>query len=306
MTLNPIFESCARRRMRLFRTPLIIGIYCAVLSVCALSLLTAFMGQGVTVGRMRDGVECYIWMTALQFFLVLLVAPALSAGSIAGERERRTFDLLVMTGVGARRIIAGKLLENFAFLVLLILCGAPVMALALLTGGVTPGQIAVTLLYLMAIAFSALCVGMAATVIMRRSLSAVITAYLAVFAIGALSWGLSRHGPLAAAYTMQSLGALAQKSTSEILMGMPVPIFFNPAVGLVMLLASQTGILHRTMETTMRLYHIYSAAKAAGFAAVSAACLMAMLAFAAALLALATLLLRAQTDGFGRKRHEKR
>lgn len=306
MTLNPIFESCARRRMRLFRTPLIIGVYCAVLCVCALSLLTAFMGQGVTVGRMRDGVECYIWMTALQFFLILLVAPALSAGSIAGERERRTFDLLLVTGVGARRMIMGKLLENFAFLALLIVCGAPVMALTLLTGGVTPGQIAVTLLVLMAIAFSTLCVGMAVSVVMKRSLSAVIVSYLAVFSIGALSWGLSKHGPFAAAYTLQSLHALSQKSTAEILVGMPVPIFFNPAVGLVMLLASQTGILHRTMETTMRLYHIYSASKAAGFAAVSAVCLLTMLASAALLLALAVLLLRVQMDGFGRRRRAKR
>lgn len=306
MMLNPIFESSARRRMRAFKTPLIVGVYCAVLAVCALSLLTAFMGQGVTVGRMRDGVECYIWMTALQFLLILLVAPALSAGSIAGERERRTFDLLLVTGIGARRMMMGKLLEDFAFLALLILCGAPVMALALLTGGVTAGQIAVTMLYLAAIAFSALCVGLAVSVVMKRSLSAVIVSYLAVFAIGALSWGLSKHGPLAAAYTAQSLRALAQKPSPEILRGMPVPIFFNPAVGLVMLLASQTGILHRTMETTMRLYHIYSASRAAGFAAVSAACLLTMLASAVLLLMLAVALLHAQTDGFGGKRRTKR
>ena len=299
--MNPVFESSARRRMRSWKTPLVITAYlCALLALSA-SQLTAFMGQGVSVGRMRLGIECYIWLTAIQLLLIVLVAPALSAVSIAGERERQTFDLLLVTGIGTRRIVMGKMMESFSFLALLILSGAPVQALVLLTGGVTLGDVVMTLLYLAAIAFAALSVGMVASVLMRRSLTAIIVSYLSIFAIGALAWALAKHGPLAAKYTYKSLQALADMPVWQILAGMPVTIFFCPPVGLVMLLASQTGILHMTMEHTMRLNDIYSAARYAGFGSVSMASLGAVMLAAAGMTALAILLLTLQTQVRRRK-----
>lgn len=295
MRLNPIFESSARRRMRTGKTPVILTAYLAGLLAFALSQLTLFLGQGVQVVRMRLSTEWYIWQTALQFFLIVLVAPALSAGSVAGERERQTFDLLLVTGVGTRRIILGKLMEDFAFLALLILCGMPVMALAHAISGVPLLQLAMTVLWLLVIALEALAVGMAASVCCRRSLTAIISAYLAIFVLGAGSWVMAKHGPLAARYTAASLRALAGMNPAEILAGMPLPVFFCPAVGLVTLLAQQTGILHNTMENTLRLFDIYTAAKAAGFGAVSLACLLASCLSTAVLIALSMLILHLQT-----------
>lgn len=302
MMLNPIFESSARRRMRTVRTPAIVTAYAAVMAGLALSQMTAFFGQGTTVGAMRLGVECYIWMTALQLLLIILVAPALSAVSIAGERERQTFDLLLVTGVGPLSIVWGKLMESFAFLALLILCGAPAMALSIVTGGVSLSNIALTLLMLMLIAFAALSVGMVVSVLTRRTISAIIAAYLAVLAIGALSWGLAKHGPLAAKYTYESLRRLNDLPTWRVIFGMPVTIFLNPAVALVTLLASQTGILHTTMSSTLRLYDIYSAFRVAGFGWVSLTC-FAVIALASALMtALAVLILRSQTGATRRRK----
>ena len=51
----------------------------------------------------------------------------MTSASIAGERERQTLDLLLVTNTGSFRIIAGKVMESFAVLALLILCGLPVM-----------------------------------------------------------------------------------------------------------------------------------------------------------------------------------
>ena len=208
MKRNPIFESSARRRMRMGKTPVILTAYLAALLMLALCELNGFFGQGVGVANMRLGIECYIWMTALQFFLILLVAPALGAGSIAGERERQTFDLLLVTGVGARRTVLGKLTENWAFLVLLIACSAPVMGVVLVTGGVSVADVLTTLLYLAVIALAALSTGIVMSVVFRRTIVAVIASYLAIFAIGAGTWALAKHGPLAAAYTYKSLQML--------------------------------------------------------------------------------------------------
>ena len=295
--LNPIFESSARRRMRTLRTPLVMTAYTGSLLAFTFGSLGVFLGQGVTVTQMRLGTEWYIWLTALEFLLTVLVAPALSAGSIAGERERQTMDLLLVTGAGARRIVMGKLMESFAFLSLLILCGMPVMALACVLGGVTLLQVLMTTVWLLVIALEALAVGMAVSVLCRRSLTAILGAYLAVFALGIGAWGLAKHGPLAAHYTQMMLRMLPDMGTAAVLRGMPVPVFFCPTVGLVTLLAHQTGILHNTMENTLRLYHIYYAAKAAGFGAVSAVCLLCSLLSTAVLTALAIAVLHLQADG---------
>lgn len=160
MTMNPIFESNARRRMRAVKTPVILTLYFATMLIFSLCMLTDFMGRGLQIYAFRKSTEWMIWATALQFFLIILVAPALSAGSIAGERERQTFDLLLVTGVGARRIIMGKLMEHFAFLLVLIVGSFPIMMLANVTGGLPVSDILMILLFLAVIAFAALSVGM--------------------------------------------------------------------------------------------------------------------------------------------------
>lgn len=287
MKLNPIFESSARRRMRTGKTALVLTVYMAALLVFALSQLSVFFGRGVTAGQMRKSTEGYIWLTAMQLALIVAVVPALSAVSIAGERERQTFDLLLVTGVGTRRIVLGKLMENFVFLALLIGAGAPVMMLAHVTAGIPVIQVFITLLYLLAIALEALSVGMVCSALCRRTLSAIVMTYLAIGLLGGGAWALAKHGPFAAHYTYESLRTLAGMGTGRILLGMPLPVFFCPAVGLVSLLAHQTGILHTTMQSTMRLFDIYSAMKAAGFGAVAAASLGATCVSTALLTALA-------------------
>lgn len=299
--LNPIFESLARRRMRTDKTPLIWTAWVAALLLFAAAGLGEFMGQGVRIDQMRRSTEWYIWLTAMQMALVVLVSPALSAVSISGERERQTFDLLLSTGIGARRIIMGKLMENFAFLALLIVGGAPVMMLAYVTGGVPIWQLGATLIWLLLIAAEALAVGMLVSVVCRRTLTSIIAAYLTVVLLGAASWALAKHGPFAAQYTYKALEALEGMDTASILRGMPIPIFFNPAVGMVTLLAHQTGILHNTMQNTLRLFDIYTAAKVAGFGAVSLACFAASIVSTAALVLLSMLALHIQTGAARRK-----
>lgn len=54
-------------------------------------------------------------MIMLQFGMLVLVAPAMTAGSISGERERQTLDLLLVTNTGPVKLVLGKLLESFSF-----------------------------------------------------------------------------------------------------------------------------------------------------------------------------------------------
>ena len=300
MMLNPIFESSARRRMRTIKTPIILTLYWASMLIFSLSMLTDFMGQGLQVYMFRRSTEWIIWATALQFFLIVLVAPALSACSIAGERERQTFDLLLITGIGVLRIILGKLMEHFAFLLLLIVGSFPIMMLANVTGGMPVSDILMIMLFLAIIAFAALSVGMVVSTLFKRSLSAIVVTYLAVFAIGISTWIMARCEILASdSYEM--LCELETASPATVLASIPKTIFLNPAVMLVMLLAGETGILHRTMEDTMRLMDIYTMSSYVGFSPVAKVGILSIFAASVFLIVLAIVLLYIQTNG--RKRH---
>ena len=300
MMLNPIFESSARRRMRTIKTPIILTLYWTSMLIFSLSMLTDFMGQGLQVYMFRRSTEWIIWATALQFFLIVLVAPALSACSIAGERERQTFDLLLITGIGVPRIILGKLMEHFAFLLLLIVGSFPIMMLANVTGGMPVSDILMIMLFLAIIAFAALSVGIAVSTLFKRSLSAIVVTYLAVFAIGISTWIMARCEILAAdSYEM--LYELETASPATVLASIPKTIFLNPAVMLVMLLAGETGILHRTMEDTMRLMDIYTMSSYVGFSPVAKVGILSIFAASVFLIVLAIVLLYVQTNV--RKRH---
>ncbi len=53
-----------------------------------------------------------------QFFLVALVAPTFAAGSITGEKERKTYEMLLASPLRANRtILVGKLLSSLTYLV---------------------------------------------------------------------------------------------------------------------------------------------------------------------------------------------
>ena len=59
-------------------------------------------------------------VTAVELGLICLLAPALTADLISGERERQTLDLLLVTPLSRRQIVVGKLVAALGSLMLLI------------------------------------------------------------------------------------------------------------------------------------------------------------------------------------------
>lgn len=66
-------------------------------------------------------------VVALQLALALLLVVPAAASSIAGERERNTFDLLVVGRLTAKEIVASKLAGSVAVVALLLVAAAPVL-----------------------------------------------------------------------------------------------------------------------------------------------------------------------------------
>jgi ABC-type transport system involved in multi-copper enzyme maturation permease subunit len=67
---------------------------------------------------------------------VLLFVPGLTAGAIAGERERQTLLPLQVTLLRPRSIVVGKVLAGASFLVLLLVASLPVLVVSYMLGGI--------------------------------------------------------------------------------------------------------------------------------------------------------------------------
>jgi len=256
---NPIFVFCAKRRMRSFRTSAVFTLYTLILLALSLSMSLSGIGRGyVTTQIMRSGIEGYIWLTFLQFALIVLIAPAMTAGAISGERERQTLDLLLVTDTGSFKIVFGKLMDAFLFLAVLVLSSAPFLSLVFVTGGIEPVEVLRTLLFLIVSAFAALSVGIFSSALFRRTATAAVTAYLIVFAIGLGTLLPLFFGTDAAIRRLSQDAALMQSITPDQAMALiPKVTLVNPAIGLVSLLVDQTELIRTTFSNTIPYGYIY-------------------------------------------------
>lgn len=72
----------------------------------------------------------------VQFLLASLMAPSFTAGAISGEKERKSYEMLLATPLKPRDIVFGKLGAALTHLGILMICSLPIVMLCLPLGGV--------------------------------------------------------------------------------------------------------------------------------------------------------------------------
>ena len=298
MMLNPILAFSATRRMRSFRTMLIVIAYVAVLLLLALAFMSPFLRDSLTLTTMSRGPLSYLVLVAAQFGLLILIAPAMTSASIAGERERQTMDLLLVTNTGSVRIVAGKVMESFAVLALLIVCGLPVMCLCLLTGGVSMGQILIGELFLLAEAFACVSVGVFCSAIARSTVLSGVMSYAMILLIGLVTalpflFGYPRS-ITNVLYDRTQYAALTAGGAREMISPL---LYLNPGFGLLALVQGQLHVFSNYAENMERgrIMATWMMGERAGWIFIALVCAGAMILISIVLLGLASLMIRRKT-----------
>ena len=158
--LNPVLIKELRGRMRGARAFVLLTIYLLILSGVTLLFYAAIAdvsASDLNAGR-QIGKGLFLLIATVSLIEVCLITPALTAGGIAGEKERQTYDLLVSSLLSPWQIAWGKLGAALSFALLMILTvGYIPFVLPLLLKGVTvdPAKIAHTLVLLMVLPLAA-------------------------------------------------------------------------------------------------------------------------------------------------------
>jgi ABC-type Na+ efflux pump permease subunit len=139
----------------------------------------------VAVFARQFALACFV----AQFAAVLLITPAFTAGAVAEERQRRTLDDLLITGLSSRAIIFGKLLARWIQIVSVLLAGVPILTLLTLWGGADFPQIILGLFMSELIALVAVSFGLWCSVEMNTVTGAIFAAYC--LTLPTLGYGVS-------------------------------------------------------------------------------------------------------------------
>ena len=197
---NPVVLRDLRAQMRGTKSYWFIGSYLLLLSILAVAGYGQATHQGLgsanTVAQVNI-VDAQGQLSQMYYFifgtiaaLILLIAPALTAASIVGERQRLSFDLLVTTPLKASEILAGKLISSIAFLGLLLGLSLPAAALCVILGGATLGDVLRTYAQFAIDGTVLAAIGLFFSCAAKTNLLAVIWSYATVGALFYLTFAL--------------------------------------------------------------------------------------------------------------------
>lgn len=126
-----------------------------------------------------------------QFAAISLLIPGAAATAIAGEKERKTYEMLLASPLPPTAIVLGKFLASMTHLLLILIASAPIVFVCLPLGGIATEEVIAAYV---AIVSTSVALGMLAiycSSLFRRSSSAMAVSYMCVLPvviIAALLW----------------------------------------------------------------------------------------------------------------------
>lgn len=196
-TANPILAREIKERMRALRAPIVLTVYLLMLGLVVFGVerTTGRESPFASLTAATAGRTVYHYLLAFLLLLLVLMVPAISAGSISGERERETLHLVQVTTLSPHRIVLGKLGASMSWVTLLALATVPLVSVSFVLGGVSVGDVARGYAFVLFVALTVAMVTIGISARMRRTIGATVVAFLFVAAITigtAISFGLVR------------------------------------------------------------------------------------------------------------------
>ncbi|HSU46038.1 MAG TPA: ABC transporter permease [Arthrobacter sp.] len=177
-----------RQRLRARGWYIMLGVWFVVIGFVTLLTWSSWNASRVyaensngTVGS--AGSMIFEIVVAFVLLFGLLVAPALSANAVNGDRAGGTLAILQVTLLTPGQILWGKFLASWIAALAFLVTSLPFLIFAVLQGGMTAGHILVALLML-ALELGVVCgIGVGISALANRPLFSIVISYLTVAAL---------------------------------------------------------------------------------------------------------------------------
>ncbi len=199
LTENPVMQRELLTNLRANRSFVLMLVY--QLALASVLLVAYPSGQRVDLSTDSSAARQLVDFFFLgQYILASLMAPTFAAGAISGEKERKTYEMLLASPLRPWAIVIGKMIASLTHLAVLIFASLPIIMLALPLGGVHPTEILAAYLWLLISIVLFGSIGLACSCAFRRTAASLVVSYLVILPlviVGAIFWrGLESSGTL--------------------------------------------------------------------------------------------------------------
>lgn len=126
-----------------------------------------------------------------QFAIASLMAPSFTAGAITGEKERKTYEMLLASPLRPWAIVTGKLIAALAHLVVLVAGSLPIIMLCLPLGGVSIFELLAAYIGLLSAIFLFGSISIFCSSYFKRTSASLVVSYvliLPILILGVVLW----------------------------------------------------------------------------------------------------------------------
>lgn len=170
-----------------------------------------------------------------QFVIASMMAPSFAAGSITGEKERHTYEMLLASPLRPAAIVLGKLVAALTHLAVLIFASLPIVMLCLPLGGVSVYEVLAAYIGLILSVITFGMISVACSAFFQRTSAALVVSYLLILPlviIGAIFWlRMARFGEFRLMLILTVLPALSAAACLVLFFNTSSLLLHPPDVG---------------------------------------------------------------------------
>ncbi len=178
---NPVIVKEIRTRMRGSRAFWMVSIHLVILAlilgIVYVGLISTMSTSGNVEQRRYFGKAIFGLVIALELITISFTAPALTAGMISSERERKTYDLLRVTLLPSVDLIRGKYISGLVFVFLLVFTSLPLIGPAFMIGGVSIPEVFIASIIVLVTAIAFCAMGIFFSSLFSRTLISTVFTY---------------------------------------------------------------------------------------------------------------------------------
>ncbi len=244
MKTNPVFKREVMISSRSFRLAMILLVFNGVLALVALLNMYSTLAQVRLTAEVQytSFLDLYLFVAVLEFMMLIGIMPALTAGSIRGERERPTLELMLATKMRPAEIDFGKLGAALSTMLLLIVSSFPILAMVFVYGGVTMKDIALLLFCFVSAALFVGSLGLCCSALFRRSTLATVAAYALLGGVVLGTYGMNQFAYYVSGMRTDGyLAAIGQSVGTASSGNLLYLLLVNPAATFILAIGRLTG-----------------------------------------------------------------
>lgn len=245
---NPVFRKESTISVRIIKTSLLITAFNGVLAIISFLVFYSMIYEGRFYGIVQYSslLNLYSIMTYIEFAMFMLITPAITASAITGEKERKTFDLLLSSKMKPREIIIGKIESSLNMIRILAFSSFPILALVMVYGGVRLWDLFFVFVFLIVSSFFVGSIGIFFSSISSKTTTATVLTYVCILFVFLGTYGI--------VYFMNSIMTL-QMDGMDVYKGVGgwfYILLINPAVAFMDLITSQISNISTAQELSQR------------------------------------------------------